>query len=85
MQAIVTPMTAQLPCDTLARGLNRTGPEMWPFKRRREREQLRAAFTRYLADEVADELLNNPGLTKLETQRADICFILLQVRDDHVD
>lgn len=58
---------------------------MWPFKRRRERAKLRAAFTRDLAEEVADELLNNPGLIRLETQRAEICFILLQVRDDRVD
>ena len=58
---------------------------MWPFKRKREREKLRAVFTKYLADEVADELLNNPRSLRLGTQRADICFILLQVRDDPVD
>jgi hypothetical protein len=58
---------------------------MWPFKRRREREQLRAVFKKYLADEVADELLNNPRSLRLETQRAQVCFILLQVRDDPVD
>ena len=58
---------------------------MWPFKRRRERETVRAAFKKYLAGEVADELLNNPSSLRLETQRAQVCFILLQVRDDPVD
>ena len=58
---------------------------MWPFKRRREQKELRALFKRYLADEVADELLKNPRGLRLETQRADISFILLQVRDDPVD
>ena len=58
---------------------------MWPFKCWRERAEVRAAFTKYLADEVADELLNNPRSPRLETQRADISFILLQVRDDPLD
>jgi hypothetical protein len=58
---------------------------MWPFKRWRERAMVRAALTKYLADEVADELLNNPDRVRLETKRADICFILLQIRDDPVD
>ena len=58
---------------------------MWPFKRWRERAMVRAALTKYLADEVADELLNNPDRVRLKIERADICFILLQVRDDPVD
>ena len=58
---------------------------MWPFKRWRERAEVRATLRKYLADEVADELLNNPDRVRLETQRADLCFILLQVRDDPVD
>ena len=57
---------------------------MWPFKRRREREKLRAVFKKYLADEVADELLNNPRPLRAALQAASICFILLQVRDDRV-
>lgn len=58
---------------------------MWPFKRWRERKMVRAAVKKYLAAEVADELLNNPGSLRLETQRTQVCFILLQVRDDPVD
>jgi hypothetical protein len=58
---------------------------MWPFKRRREQQELRALFKKHLADEVADELLKNPRRLRLETHRADISFILLQVRDDPVD
>ena len=58
---------------------------MWPFTRRRERAQIHALIRKYLSEEVADELLNNPSRVRLETQRADICFILMQVRDDPVD
>ena len=58
---------------------------MWPFTRRRERAQIHALIRKYLSEEVADELLNNPGQIRLETQRADICFILMQVRDDTLD
>ena len=58
---------------------------MWPFKRRRERAEVRAAINKYLANEVADELLNNPDRVRPKIERADICFILLQVRDDPVD
>jgi hypothetical protein len=57
---------------------------MWPFKRWREREKLRAVFRKYLADEVADELLNNPPPPHPHLQSESICFILLQVRDDPV-
>jgi len=55
---------------------------MWPFKRRRGQKELRALFTKYLADDVDDELLKNPRGIRLETRRADISFILLHVRDD---
>ena len=58
---------------------------MWPFTRRRERAQIHALIRKYLSDEVADELLNNPSRVRLETQRTDICFILMQIRDDPVD
>lgn len=58
---------------------------MWPFTRRRGRAQSHAVIRKHLSEEVADELLNNPGRMALETQRADICFILMQVRDDPVD
>ena len=57
---------------------------MWPFKRWRERAKIRAAFRSYLADEVVDELVNNPRPLRLDLQPASICFILLQVRDDPV-
>lgn len=58
---------------------------MWPFKRRRERAKLRAAFTRRLADEVIDELVRNPRPIRMELQPATLRFILLQVRDDPVE
>lgn len=58
---------------------------MWPFKRWRERAEVRALIKKYLADEVADELLNNPDRVRPKIERTDICFILLQVRDDPVD
>ena len=58
---------------------------MWPFKRRRKTEKLLAPSIDRLAGEVAHELLNNPGRLQLKTERVDICFILLQVRDDRAD
>lgn len=58
---------------------------MWPFNRRRTRADLRAAFTRHLADEVIDELINNPRPLQAEPRPARLSFILLQVRDDPVE
>jgi adenylate cyclase len=58
---------------------------MWPFKRWRERAEVRAAFMKYLSPELVDRLSRNPDRVRLEVARADICFILLQVRDDPVD
>ena len=57
---------------------------MWPFKRRREREKVRAMFRGYVADELIDELVNNPRPLRLDLQPAPISFILLQVRDEPV-
>lgn len=57
---------------------------MWSFKRWRSRKNLRAAFTRHLADEVIDELIKHPRPLQMAPQPASICFILLQVRDDPV-
>ncbi|MBA4100479.1 MAG: hypothetical protein C0484_27360 [Rhodospirillum sp.] len=57
---------------------------MWPFKRRRERDKLRAMFRGYVADELIDELINHPRPLRLDLQPASISFILLQVRDEPV-
>jgi hypothetical protein len=57
---------------------------MWPFKRRRNVAKVRAAFTRYLADEVIDELIRNPRPPRTTPEPARIHFILLQVRDEPV-
>ena len=58
---------------------------MWPFKGWRERAAVRAALEKYLAPALVRRLSSQPDELRLETQRADICFILLQVRDDPVD
>jgi hypothetical protein len=58
---------------------------MWPFKRRPEREKIRAAFSHYLTDEFIDDLVNNPRPMPTTPQPAELCFILLQVRDDPLD
>jgi hypothetical protein len=58
---------------------------MWPFKHWRERAEVRAAFMKYLTPALVDRLRSQPDRLRLETERADICFILLQVRDDPVD
>jgi hypothetical protein len=58
---------------------------MWPFKRWRERAEVRAAFVKYLAPALVDRLCSQPDQLGLKLERADICFILLQVRDDPVD
>jgi hypothetical protein len=55
---------------------------MWSFKRWRMRKKIRSAFSEYLANEVLDEIINNPDRTRKPPQRAEICFILLQIRDD---
>ena len=57
---------------------------MWPVKRRRERDKVRAMFRGYVADELIDELVNNPRPLRLDLQPASISFILLQVRDEPV-
>jgi len=58
---------------------------MWSLKRWRMRRKIRSAFSEYLANEVIDEIVNNPDRTGKPPQRAEICFILLQVRDDAVE
>ena len=56
---------------------------MWSLQRWRRRKKLRSAFSQYVASEVIDELINKPSGTA--PQPAELCFILLQVRDDPVD
>lgn len=58
---------------------------MWPFKGWRERAAVRAALAKYLDPALVRRLSSQPDRLRLETERADICFILLQVRDDPVD
>jgi len=58
---------------------------MWPFKGWRERAEVRAAIMKYLAPALVDRLSSQPDELRLKVERADICFILLQVRDDPVD
>lgn len=45
---------------------------------------MRTAFSKYVASEVIDEIVNNPDRTPAAPQSAEVCFILLQVRDDPV-
>ena len=58
---------------------------MWPFKGWRERAEVRAAIMKYLAPALVDRLSSQPDELRLKVERADICFILFQVRDDPVD
>ena len=58
---------------------------MWSFKQWRARKKVRSAFSEYLANEVIDEIVNNPDRTRKPPKRAEICFILLQVRDDTIE
>ena len=57
---------------------------MWPVKRGRERDKVRAMFRGYVADELIDELVNNPRPLRLDLQPASISFIPRQVRDEPV-
>lgn len=58
---------------------------MWPFRRRRTVAKLRAAYTRHLADEIINELVNNPEPYRGGPEPTELCFMLLQVRDDPVE
>ncbi|HKP22489.1 MAG TPA: hypothetical protein VJV39_01385 [Dongiaceae bacterium] len=58
---------------------------MWPFKRWRERAEVRAAFMKYLAPDLVARLASSSGPLRPQVERADLCFILLQVRDDPAD
>lgn len=58
---------------------------MWPFKLWRERAKVRAAFSRYLPDDLIDELVKRPAAIPSPPQPVQLCFILLQVRDDPLD
>src|SRR5690348_11350840 len=56
---------------------------MWSLQRWRRRKRMRTAFSQYVANEVFDELINKPS--DAAPQPTELCFILLQVRDDPVD
>ncbi len=58
---------------------------MWPFKRWRERAEVRAAFMKYLSPDLVARLAHSPDPLRPQVERADLCFILLQVHDDPVD
>jgi hypothetical protein len=49
------------------------------------RRKRRSAFSQYLASEVIDGLVNGPKPYRAAPEPTELCFILLQVRDDPVD
>jgi hypothetical protein len=57
---------------------------MWPFDRREERERqwIRQGFSKYLSRELVEQLVANPrSLTMGEMTKAEVRFLLFQVRD----
>ena len=52
------------------------------FERWRARRKLRAQFSHYVASEVIDELVSRPKPDRPTPEPTQLCFILLQVRDD---
>ena len=54
------------------------------FERWRARRKLRAQFSHYVASEVIDELVSRPKPDRPTPEPTQLCFILLQVRDDPV-
>jgi hypothetical protein len=46
---------------------------------------MRSAFSQYVASEVIDELTNGPRPYRATLRPTELCFVLLQVRDDPVD
>src|SRR5262245_9428528 len=54
------------------------------FQRWRARRKLQAQFSHYVASEVIDELVSRPKPDRPTPEPTQLCFILLQVRDDPV-
>ena len=54
------------------------------FGRWRMRRKVRRTFSQYIASEVIDELVSPPKPDRPTPEPTELCFILLQVRDDPV-
>ena len=54
------------------------------FERWRARRKSQALFSQYVASEVIDELVSRPRPDRRTPEPTQLCFILLQVRDDPV-
>ncbi|WP_162917623.1 hypothetical protein [Dongia deserti] len=57
---------------------------MWSLQRWRMRKKLRSTFLDYLSNEIIDELVNRPAGHRRPPEPTELCFILLQVRDDRI-
>src|ERR1700736_4492409 len=51
----------------------------------RERRDVRAAFGAYLSKDALDDIINRPHEIVLEPEKANIPYVIFQVRDDRLE